>query len=62
MSGSRDSKGVFDGAVQKKLLDDDDVTTLRPLKLQNSKNGLQLFGKLIAPVFTANLFLHLSLF
>ena len=34
----------------------------RPRKLQNSKNGLQQFGKLIARTFTANLFSHLSLF
>ena len=42
MSGRRDIifaeyRELFDGVVQKKLLDADDVTTSRPRKLQNSK-------------------------
>ena len=40
----------------KKLLDADDVTTSRPRKLQNSKNGLQQFGRLIARVFLLEIF------
>ena len=48
---------LFDrAAVQKKLLDADDVTTLRPRKLQNSKTGLRQFGKLIARVFLLQIF------
>ena len=39
-----------------RLLDVDDVTTSRPRKLQNSKNGLQQFGKLNAPVFLLQIF------
>ena len=62
MSGSRDiisaeCRELFDGGVQKKLLDADDVTTSRPRKLQNSKNGLQEFGKLFARVFLLQTFL-----
>ena len=62
MSGSRDIisaeyRELFDGAVQKKrLLDIDDESTSRPRKLQNSKNGLQQFGKLIARVFLLQIF------
>ena len=48
---------LFDGAVQRKLLGADDVTTSRPRKLQNSKNGLQQFGKLIERVFLLQIFL-----
>ena len=67
MSGTRDIsaeyRDLFDGAVKKqKLLDADDVTASRPRKLPKGKSGLQQFGMLIARVFTANLFLHLSLF
>ena len=56
MSGSRDIisveyRDLFDRAVEKKILDADDVTTSRLQKLQNSKNGLEQFGRLIAWVF-----------
>ena len=57
MSGSRDvisaeCRKLFDGAVKiKNLLDADNVTTSKSQNLQNSKNGLQQFGKLIVRVF-----------
>ena len=41
---------------KQKLLDADDATTSRLRKLQNSKNGLQQFGKLIARVFLLQIF------
>ena len=41
---------------QKQLLDADDVTTSRPWKLQNSKNGLPQFGKWVARVFLLQIF------
>ena len=47
---------LFDGVVQKKKLDADDVTTSEPRKLKNSKNGLQQVGKLIARVFLLQIF------
>ena len=47
---------LFDGTVPNKLLDTNDVTTSRPRKLQNSINGLQQFGKLIARVFLLQIF------
>ena len=62
MSRSRDIisteyRELLDGAVQKiKSLDADDVTTSVQRKLQNSKNGLQLFGKLIARIFLLQIF------
>ena len=61
MSRSRDIifaeyRKLFDGDVQKQLLDADDVTTSKPRKLQNSKNGLRQFGKLISRVFLLQIF------
>ena len=41
---------------KKSLLDADGVTTSRSRKLQNSKNGRQQFGKLIARVFLPHIF------
>ena len=63
MSGSRnfisaEYRELFDETVQKqKSLNADDVTTSRLRKLQNNKDGLQLFGKLIAQVFSLKSFL-----
>ena len=62
MAGSRDiisaeCRELFDGVAQKKkLFDADDVTTSRPRKLQNSKNGRQQFGKLIPRLFELQIF------
>ena len=61
MSGSRDIisaeyRELLDEVVEKTLLDTDGVITSRPRKLQNSKNDLQQFGKLIARVFLLQIF------
>ena len=53
---SAEYRELFDEAVQKNFLDADDATTSTPCKLQNSKNGLQQFGKLIARVFLLEIF------
>ena len=63
MSGSRnfisaEYRELFNKTVQKqKSLNADDVTTSRLRKLQNNKDGLQLFGKLITQVFSLKSFL-----
>ena len=54
---------LFDGTVQKKENEADDVTISRLWKLQNSKKWSAAVWKVncMSP-FTGNLFLHLSLF
>ena len=61
MSESRDIisteyRELFHEAVQTKLLGNDNVTTSKPRKLQNSKTGLQQFGKVIAQVLLLEIF------
>ena len=56
---SAECRELFEGNVKKKILDSDDITISRPRKLQNSKNGVQQFRKLIARFFLLEIFLYI---